>query len=98
MAKERMHMVPMWNQDKVEVASGLHVWTVPISIFLERLTDAQWRKFATLSYDNDTTIKEEIGNILAMTIEPGERHGTLSMAFRGVPGPGAMLPDGSTHT
>ena len=105
MAKHRVFMVPKWasddeplSKDYVEVASGPHTWTVPVSTFLEHLTDAQWRKIALISFYNGTTVREELRYVLSMTIEPGDKAGTLTMAFRGVPGPGVMLPDGSTHT
>ena len=98
MAQERFYLVPEWQEGNVKIECGLDVWTDPISTFLEHLTDAQWRKFAVFSWQYGTTIKEELSNILALTIEPEERCGSLSISFRGVPGPGVMLPDGSTHT
>lgn len=74
--------------------------TTGLSYLVERLTHEQFRRFFWWSWSSGKSVRDEFIDrvISATTGDSDERNWTLTMRFPGVPGPGWMLPDGSTHT
>lgn len=67
---------------------------------VNRLTPQQIQRFFDWSWLSGKSVRQEFIDrvISATTGDSDERNWTLTMHFPGVPGPGWMLPDGSTHT
>lgn len=76
------------------------VLDVPVSYIIERLTPQQLERLFFWSWFSLLSTREEFRQrfVSASTSDDAERGWTLTLRFPGVPNPGWMLPDGSTHT
>ena len=84
------------RHDNGEVSSS----SMQVFYLLERLTPQQVQRFFGWSWASDKSVRRVFRDrvISATTEDPNEENWTLTMRFPGVPNPGVMLPDGSTHT
>ena len=64
----------------------------------DKLTPQQIQRFFNWSWTSGKSVREEFVDRVISATTHDEENWTLFIKFPGVPGPGVMLPDGSTHT